>query len=279
MGYSAGHEWSCKNCGEEHQLSYWRSDEPQFCDNACQAEYQNDLHEVECSFCGRMKTVNQSEYERNEHFFCNRECWNEHQKSRVEVQCEVCGDREWVTPTRADEYRTCSKECLGRVQAEEFSGDGNPNYNSNVSDDELRRLYVDEDMSLPQISEEVYMSAWNIGIRLHKMGVDVDEPGYPKDVKTDFGLMVRSRYEKEVAEYLDGHGIQFEYEPEFPGPYIPDFVLGDGRVVEVWGVQGDNDYDTRKLRKEQWYRENGYEVIGVEPQNINQQISKVIIQS
>lgn len=269
MGYSAGHEWTCKNCGEEHTLSYWRSDEPKFCDNSCQAEYQNDHHEVECSFCGRVKTVSQSEYDRNENFFCNRECWDEHQKSRVEVQCEVCGDEEWVTPTRAEGYRTCSHECRGRVQAEEFSGDSNPNYNSNVSDDELRRLYVEEDMSIPQISEVTGMS-YHVVNRLHDMGVEVDEPGYPCDVETSFGLMVRSRLEKEVAEIMHEHEIEFEYEPEFPGPYIPDFVLSDGRVVEVWGVQGDDEYDHRKLQKEQWYRENGYEVVGVEPQQTNQ---------
>lgn len=40
---------------------------------------------------------------------------------RVEVQCAVCGKIEYVFPSRARKYKTCSLECMGKFNHERFS--------------------------------------------------------------------------------------------------------------------------------------------------------------
>lgn len=277
--YKPGYEYECAYCGKDNELSYYRDDEPQYCDNTCahKARSEESRFDVECSFCGQQTTVDKYAYERNEHYFCDRQCWQENQKTRVKVHCEVCDEEEWVTPTRAKSYRTCSKECLGELQEETMSGSSNPNYNSDVSDETVKELYEDG-KSLPEIKNKTELSLPALSDRLHRMGVEVRPAGYPKEVKTSFGLMVRSRYERDVAEALRDKGIDFEYEPSFPGPYIPDFVLSDETVIEVWGVVGDEYQERRKL-KEDWYRTNGYNIIGIEPDDIPNQVMKVVMEN
>lgn len=40
---------------------------------------------------------------------------------RVEVQCKVCGKTEFVFPSRAKKYCTCSVECLSKYNAERYT--------------------------------------------------------------------------------------------------------------------------------------------------------------
>jgi hypothetical protein len=48
------------------------------------------------------------------------------------------------------------------------------------------------------------------------------------------GIKYRSRLEARWAEFLANRNIDFEYEPEWPGSYRPDFLLTDFSVyVEV----------------------------------------------
>lgn len=60
--------------------------------------------------------------------FCSKECWNAYfkknghplqNKTKVkykEVKCAICGKIEYVLPSRAKTYKTCSKECLRELQ-------------------------------------------------------------------------------------------------------------------------------------------------------------------
>lgn len=41
--------------------------------------------------------------------------------SMVTVNCIVCGKEESVYPARSEKYKTCSKECLGKLNAERYS--------------------------------------------------------------------------------------------------------------------------------------------------------------
>lgn len=69
------------------------------------------------------------------------------------------------------------------------------------------------------------------------------------------GVMFDSVLESKVAEALDELGIEWRFhefayrDKAFPyGSYTPDFVLGDGRVVEVAGVWDDrHDRNARVL--------------------------------
>lgn len=268
--YKPGYEYECAYCGKDNELSYYRDDEPQYCGNECahKARSEEARFDVECSFCGRPTTVDKYAYERNEHHYCDRKCWRESQKTGIKVHCEVCGKEEFVTPTREKSYRTCSKECISELQSDEFSGEGNPNHNSDISNEEIQELY-EEGQSSIEIGHRLGVSYGTVVERLEKLDVDRRDPGYPKEVETSFGLMVRSSYEKAVAEALHDNGIEFEYEPSFPGPYLPDFVLSDGSVMEVWGVEGD-EYNERRKQKMSWYKNNGYNVISVYPDDVDQ---------
>lgn len=268
--YKPGFEYECAYCGKDCELSYYRDDEPQYCGNECasKARSKEARFDVECSFCGRQTTVDKYAYERNEHYFCDRQCWRENQKTRVKVRCEVCGKEESVTPTRAKSYRTCSRECLGNLQEETMKAEKNPNFDSGVSDTEVEEMYEDG-KGLFEIKSETGLSLPTLSDRLHRLGVDVREPGYPRSVETEFGLKVRSRLEKQVAEWLHQAGYGFEYEPEIDGPYVPDFRIGDGSLIEVWGIVGNSDYDNRRNEKMKWYTNNGHNVISVYPDDVD----------
>lgn len=67
------------------------------------------------------------------------------------------------------------------------------------------------------------------------------------------GIAMRSRLEAKFAAWLDGHGIEWEYEPECfadpSGQYLPDFRFrsteGHRVYVEVKGPPLDLDPDNR----------------------------------
>lgn len=40
---------------------------------------------------------------------------------KVKVQCAVCGKIEYVNPCRARNYRTCSRECMGKYNSSKYS--------------------------------------------------------------------------------------------------------------------------------------------------------------
>ena len=198
--------------------------------------------------------------------FCSRECYNLSQRDRLKVQCEVCGETEEVTATRAEYYRTCSRECLNVVQSDEFSGEQNPNHRNDVDTDDLVADYRGG-ASTVVLAKRYGMTDVGVGHRLREAGVDLDDPGYPKTVETDRGEMVRSYYEREVANWLNRQGVDYEYEPNgFPGPYLPDFVV-DGDVIEVWGFSS-SEYEARRGMKERWYAQHNIACHGIEPDDI-----------
>lgn len=213
-----------------------------------------------CEVCGTSL-----EGERGDRF-CSRECFNISQRNRVEVRCEVCGGVEEVTETRAEDYRTCSRECLNTVQSEEFHGEKNPNYDETF---DLEKAVADYESGLNavEVGEKQGVSSNMVLTRLREAGVEIRDGGWPRKVDTKRGEKVRSYYEKQVADWMFTHGIDYEYEPEGFGPYTPDFVV-DGTVVEMWGVTDSPGYDERRRTKEKFYASRNITLISVEPDDI-----------
>jgi ribosomal protein S14 len=60
-------------------------------------------------------------------------------------------------------------------------------------------------------------------------------------------LNMKSTWEIRYAEWLDSHGVQWTYEPEFKLSndyiYMPDFKLGNGDIIEIKGYMRE---DARK---------------------------------
>ena len=189
--------------------------------------------------------------------------------THVEVECEVCGDSFDVTESRQDSARFCSYDCMGEDQTERWSDGSNPN-RADVSTSEIVEEYQ-SGLSAKDVGEKFGLSDACVYWRLDEAGVETRDADYGHDQKTSFGLEVRSGMEAVTAEWLDRFGPEeWKYEPkDFPGPYVPDFVLGGDKVMEVWGVISPR-YESRRERKEEWYSEEGYELISVESQDINE---------
>lgn len=220
---------------------------------------------VTCSTCGDPFETEADRARRNDNHYCSRECWRESLYNRVEVQCEVCGTTEEVTETRAKDYRTCSKECMGKLQTQRQAGEANPN-RADVDTTTLVKEYEDG-ASTVDLARRYGMTDVGVARRLREADVDLDEPGYPREVETERGELVRSSYEKRVADWMFSHGLDYEYEPDIDGPYVPDFRV-NGTLVEVWGVENE-EYAEHRIEKESWYDQHGEVVIGIEPDDLD----------
>ena len=171
----------------------------------------------------------------------------------------------------------CSRSCSAGANIDEnrhngLSGVDNPVFRDDVPNDKIRELYVEEEMSTHIISEQLDVDVGQMTVynHLQQMGVKMRDDTFGHTQKTSFGLEVRSGFENVTAEWLDRFGPEeWEYEPkDFPGPFVPDFVLGGDKVIEVWGMDSDS-YNEKRHRKEDWYSKEGYELISVESQDIN----------
>lgn len=83
------------------------------------------------------------------------------------------------------------------------------------------------------------------------------------------GFPLQSRGEVMIADWLDARGYEWEYEARVGG-FTPDFLLRQERlIVEYWGMKGHSRrYDSQIVVKKRRYRENGYDVIGLEPRHL-----------
>jgi hypothetical protein len=91
---------------------------------------------------------------------------------------------------------------------------------------------------------------------------------FPEDgiYKTNRGEMVRSKSEKIIADALEKHNIQYQYEPLLELGYVtvhPDFVVLNMRTKQTlyWehlGLVSDMEYATKNFVKLQNYEKSGY---------------------
>lgn len=79
-----------------------------------------------CLYCGKEFKAKPSANRK----YCSKECANlaskgksnlKNSKEKVRVVCKVCGKEEYVRPSRAETYVTCSKECMGKYNSERYS--------------------------------------------------------------------------------------------------------------------------------------------------------------
>jgi len=105
--------------------------------------------------------------------------------------------------------------------------------------------------------------------------------GIPSQTIT--GVNVRSRGEKQIADYFTAHQTYYEYEKPIKAGFFgsttlghPDFYLPEYNVyVEYWGlVHADDEQKSRNYRramrrKKQAYERNGIKLISLYPENLN----------
>jgi len=186
--------------------------------------------------------------------------------TRAVIECRVCGSEFEVVNSEADSRYTCGEECKFIRQSEHRSGSDSPTFKSHISTEEIIQRYENGETTY-EIAQDLGVSPELPARRLRKADVELRDGGYPRDVSTERGDLVRSHYERIVADHLYDNDIDYEYEPDGFGPWVPDFVV-DGVVIEVWGVKGDERYNERRAKKESWYGERGIRCIGIEPDDI-----------
>lgn len=91
----------------------------------------------------------------------------------------------------------------------------------------------------------------------------------PRGYVSARGFPLQSRGEVMIADWLDARGYEWEYESRVGG-YTPDFMLRKERLlIEYWGMKGhDRRYDSRINVKKRKYREEGWDVVGIEPRHL-----------
>lgn len=140
-----------------------------------------------------------------------------------------------------------------------------------LSDEEwLAERYEDDEMTMEEIADELGCSQDAVGYRLHSFGIETRpaEGNIVHPVECDeLGLELASGWEHRVAHLLYDLGAGVEYEPGWlgtpAGRYLPDFVLGDGTIVEV---KGRTDWDTKDGKLEH-LMEGGRRVVVVGREN------------
>jgi hypothetical protein len=89
---------------------------------------------------------------------------------------------------------------------------------------------------------------------------DYEENVMPRGRVTEYnGIKFRSKFESEVAKYLDEHGMGYRFEhsivtfvqPAVTRKYIPDFELANGIIVEAKGRWTVHDRKKIVLVREQ----------------------------
>ena len=86
------------------------------------------MNKYKCQNCGK-EFFHKSKTRK----FCSKECYNEYVASngkksfytkpnlKVKVICEICGKVEYVAPSRAKKYHTCSVECRGQYASKIYN--------------------------------------------------------------------------------------------------------------------------------------------------------------
>lgn len=95
----------CEECGSEFDSR--PNDVGRFCSTSCKNDW----------FCGKSNT-NHPSYDRKT------------------VRCEWCGNREKVSPSRAEDYQFCSRECQGEWQSATRTGEDASNWRGGVDQSE-----------------------------------------------------------------------------------------------------------------------------------------------
>jgi len=227
--------------------------------------HEEDTH---CQTCGNLIPM-----EVDKLTYCSSSCRDLYHED-IEREFDSCRADGCNKKLTGFNKKFCSRSCsasenIDGNRHDGLSGEDNPVFRSDIDNDEVKRLYTEEGMSTEQIAAYLQADKMTIWNRLQKMNVEMQDAVFGVKQTTSFGLEVKSNNEAITAEWLDRFGPEnWEYEPSFPGRYTPDFVLGDGTVMEVWGMDTDK-YMTQKKKKQQWYSNEGYELINVESQDIN----------
>ena len=215
------------------------------------------------------------------------DCWSKENKSTteksvdkvsVEIECQICGNNSNGKPLCLDCYKMSREGLLTKCEkCGDWKGDDKPlcydcwlksknikkNAKETVKKDVKSRLTNDK----PQIkyTNQNFREKYKEGLT----------------VRTKHGLLVRSRIERTIAEFLTDNGIIVQYEPTLilDGQELhPDFYIqAIGIYLEHWGSDKPNYLKSRKI-KEEIYRKHNVKYISTEESDVDNIYDKLKIE-
>jgi hypothetical protein len=163
--YKDGYEARCRDCKKKFRYRYtlkcqqcgkkFKSNtlDRKYCSISCSNTARNEPKvKCRCDICSKEIIVIASQFKKNKHNYCSIECARKgetefysgkHSKlySKVKVKCNYCGKAFSINQYRAEHerYHYCSKQCKANHQKIILTGENNPSYNPNLTDEE--RIY------------------------------------------------------------------------------------------------------------------------------------------
>lgn len=225
---------------------------------------------TKCESCGKWKKDTKP--------LCYK-CWSENNKSTKkassnkespESECEMCGNNSYGKPL----CRDCHEMSLeGLLTKCEKCGNWKEDDKPLCYDCWLKSRNIKKDVKTPLTNDKPQIKYTNQNFReKYKKGLKV---------RTKHGLLVRSRIERTIAEFLTDNGIIVQYEPTLilDGQELhPDFYIqAIGVYLEHWGSDGPNYLKNRKI-KEDIYKKHNVKYISTEESDVDNIYDKLKIE-
>lgn len=137
---------------------------------------------------------------------------------------------------------------------------------------EIAEAYQDN-ASLERLAGAYNTNGNTLARRLRQMGVEIRPKDFGRFRRANDGHMVQSDWERVVDDWLFEHGLEHEPQPLCPWPpqgktrWLADFRVGD-TFIEVWGMEGNTQYDARRLDKVARYKAAGARLIEIFPHHV-----------
>lgn len=121
---------------------------------------------------------------------------------------------------------------------------------NNPNDVAAMRALYDEGLSLAEIGQMYGVGKGPVKLLFLANGVEIRKDGWQgKRFETKRGELVRSTYEREVADWLHEQGIDYIYEPPLPfsNQGSADF-WANGWYIEVWGMATEKYLERQRVK-------------------------------
>lgn len=138
--------------------------------------------------------------------------------------------------------------------------------------DEIAKLYKAGETTTA-LGKQFGVSRNTIARKLRSAGVSLRQRGFSKPRECPDGHIVDSGLEYAVDVWLFEHGIVHNVQPTVPwwnggrSPQRADFLVRE-TYIEVWGIEGNQRYDQRRLNKVEKYKACGSPLIQIFPHHV-----------
>lgn len=252
----------CNRCGKPFKCSpaIVKRGGGKYCSNACKFEAAHRRESVTCEVCRKVFTAKICDIEKGHSKYCSRACNHIALRKGSEHTCEVCGktfymqSKRVATGKRSGKY--CSQKCYGMGRrkgntyicqqcGKAFKANKNANlYCSSacssqhrrdaLSSTVVRKMYVEDGLTMPQIARQLNVSVSPVQDRLEWLGI-------PRRSHSErVILQLQSRFgnslEKEVATILAQLGMTYQTSKTLERRVFDFFLPDYSTLIECDGT-------------------------------------------